>query len=68
MNFPNKKYPNIKSFKNDYFKSLSLTFNSINELNLVKIIQLLEKSYKKNGIKINAAINAYIFFSLCFFL
>ena len=52
MNFPNKKYPNIKSFKNDYFKSLSSTFNSINELNLVKIIQLLEKSYKKNGIKI----------------
>ena len=52
MNFPNKKYPNIKSFKNDYFKSLSLTFNSINELNLVRIIQLLGKSYKKNGIKI----------------
>ena len=52
MKFPNKKYINVINFKNDYFKTLSSTFDSINELNLKKIINLLEKNYKKRGIKI----------------
>ena len=52
MKFPNKKYINVINFKNDYFKTLSSTFDSINGLNLKKIINLLEKNYKKRGIKI----------------
>ena len=52
MKFPNKKYINVINFKNDYFKTLSSTFDSINDLNLKKIINLLEKNYKKRGIKI----------------
>ena len=52
MKFTNKKYINVINFKNDYFKTLSSTFDSINELNLKKIINLLEKNYKKRGIKI----------------
>ena len=47
MKFPYKKYYNINEFKNDYIKSLSSTFNSINTKSLSRIVKLLENAYKK---------------------
>ena len=44
MKFPYKKYYNINEFKNDYIKSLSSTFNSINTKSLSRIVKLLENA------------------------
>ena len=52
MKFPYKKYYNVNEFKNDYIKSLSSTFNSINTKSLSRIVKLLENAYKKKGIKV----------------
>ena len=52
MKFPNKKYYNLLSFKNDYYKSLKDSFDSINFQKLDKVIKILDKAYKNRNKKI----------------
>ena len=52
MKFPNKKYYNLLSFKNDYYKSLKDSFDSINFQKLDKVIRILDKAYKNRNKKI----------------
>tara|TARA_B100000674_G_C37711616_1_gene855434 strand:- start:59 stop:682 length:624 start_codon:yes stop_codon:yes gene_type:complete len=52
MKFPIKKYYNFKSFKEDYYKELKISFEYINFDNLIKIINILELAYKNKNKKI----------------
>ncbi|MDA9723978.1 SIS domain-containing protein [Candidatus Pelagibacter sp.] len=52
MKFPNKKYINLESFYNDYFKNLNLSLSSINLSNLKKIIKILNEIYTNDKNKL----------------
>lgn len=52
MKFPNKKYLSFNEFKNDYNKSFSVAFDSIDFNQLYKVIKILDKAYKNQKKKI----------------
>lgn len=52
MKFPNKKYNNIKNYKNDYHSYLIKGFNSINVNKLNQVTKILEKAYKNKKNKV----------------
>ena len=52
MKFPIKKYYNFKSFKEDYYRELKISFEYIDFDKLIKIINILELAYKNKNKKI----------------
>ena len=52
MKFPIKKYYNFKSFKEDYYSELKISFENIDFNNLIKIINILELAYKNKNKKV----------------
>lgn len=52
MKFPIKKYYNFKSFKEDYYKELKISFEYIDFDKLIKIINILRLAYKNKNKKI----------------
>ena len=52
MKFPIKKYYNFKSFKEDYYRELKISFEYIDFNKLIKIINILELAYKSKNKKI----------------
>jgi phosphoheptose isomerase len=52
VKFPNKKYNNIKNYKNDYHSYLIKGFNSINVNKLNQVTKILEKAYKNKKNKV----------------
>lgn len=52
MKFPIKKYYNFKSFKEDYYKELKISFEYIDFDKLIKIINILGLAYKNKNKKI----------------
>ena len=52
MKFPIKKYYNFKSFKEDYYRELKISFEYIDFNKLIKIINILELVYKNKNKKI----------------
>ena len=52
MKFPNKKYNDIRTYKNDYHSYLIKGFNSINVKKLNQVTKILEKAYKNKKNKV----------------
>ena len=52
MKFPNKKYNDIRTYKNDYHSDLIKGFNSINVKKLNQVTKILEKAYKNKKNKV----------------
>ena len=52
MKFPIKKYYNFKSFKEDYYSELKISFENIDFNKLIKIINILELAYKNKNKKV----------------
>ena len=52
MKFPIKKYSDLKSYKSAYYESFNEAFKSIDNKNLNKVINFLEKIYLKGNHKI----------------
>ena len=52
MKFPIKKYYNFKSFKEDYYSDLKISFENIDFNKLIKIINILELAYKNENKKV----------------
>ena len=52
MKFPIKKYYNFKSFKEDYYNELKISFENIDFNKLIKIINILELAYKNKNKKV----------------
>ncbi len=49
MTFPNKKYSDIKSYADDYFKEINLAASSIVGSKLSQAIEILNNAYTKGG-------------------
>ena len=52
VKFPNKKYFNIKSYKDDYYSFLKIGYKSIDTSKLNDVIKILDKAYKNPKRKI----------------
>ena len=52
MKFPNKKYKSVKDYKKDYYSFLKISFESINDDKLSKVIQILDRAYRNPKRKI----------------
>ena len=52
MKFPNKKYKSVKEYKKDYYSFLKVSFDSINDDKLSKVIQILDRAYRNPKRKI----------------
>ena len=52
MKFPNKKYKSVKDYKKDYYSFLKISFDSINDHKLDKVIQILDRAYRNPKRKI----------------
>ena len=49
MAFPNKKYANIESYAEDYFKEINLAASSIDGSKLNEAIEILNNAYTKGS-------------------
>jgi len=52
VKFPNKKYKSVKEYKKDYYSFLKISFDSINDEKLSKVIQILDRAYRNPKRKI----------------